>query len=447
MNFFTSSFYYFLPTKIFCSSRFTYPRSADATSAAHAAVLVAAVLPVLHNVSLFTLKMTALGRDMLTLRICTRFRSGAGTCRLQSTLAEQLKQAVSGINPKDSEGEQKRILSEQRDSKGEPFRAVFLGPKRKLRVQLSIEKETGQAKEQSLPRSDIFQRMVIRRPRKEEMSTEQDWPSVWPVARSFRSSVVPLPVRMGARRHPERRAPFKTEGNLELVKIPNFLHLTPAAIERHCNAIKKFCTKWPEKLDKKTCQKFFPLTVSYCDYVHQGNSLRDMRSRVIIVQLKLSAFHLDEHAVDKLIRLAGDRYNPENDTLTIVTDRCFTRKQNYDYAMYLLIALYSECSKLEDWEVKKFENIRLTSRTTDFKGSKIEIQLQRLLSNIKDAKSSETTTKQEVGSRLEEFSKSWENYRNNKETFEAVRNYAESIKKLLGISQLLDQKPVNTSTA
>lgn len=28
------------------------------------------------------------------------------------------------------------------------------------------------------------------------------------------------------------------EGNLELVKIPNFLHLTPAAIERHCNAIK-----------------------------------------------------------------------------------------------------------------------------------------------------------------------------------------------------------------
>lgn len=32
-----------------------------------------------------------------------------------------------------------------------------------------------------------------------------------------------------------------------------------------------------------------------------------------------------------------------------------------------------------------------------------------------------------------------------KETFEAVRNYAESIKKLLGISQLLDQKPVNTS--
>nr|CRZ26100.1 Bm11068 [Brugia malayi] len=203
---------------------------------------------------------------MLTLRICTRIctRSDTSTCRLQSTLAEKMKQAVSGINPNDSEEEQKRILSEERDSKGEPFRPVFLYPKRKLRMQLNIERETGQMKVQSLPRGDIFQRMMVRRPRKEEMSTEQDWPSVWPVARSFRSSVVPLPIRMGARRHPERRAPFKTEGNLELVKIPNFLHLTPAAIERHCNAIKKFCTKWPEKLDDNARHKVMLKLLQNC---------------------------------------------------------------------------------------------------------------------------------------------------------------------------------------
>ncbi|VDM92056.1 unnamed protein product [Onchocerca ochengi] len=370
---------------------------------------------------------------LIPLRVCTLSRSATSTCRLESTLAERMKQAVSGINPKDSEGDQKQMLNEQRDSKGEPFRPVFLGPKRKLRMQLNIEKETGQTKVQSLPRGDIFQRMMIRRPRKEEMSTDQDWPSVWPVARSFRSSVVPLPVRMGARRHPERRAPFKTEGNLELVKIPNFLHLTPAAIERHCNAIKKFCTKWPEKLDKKTHHKFFPLTISYCDYVHQGNSLRDMRSRVIIVQLKLSELHLNEHALDKIIRLAGDR--------------CFTRKQNYDYAMYLLIALYSESFKIEDWEAKKFENIRLISRTTDFKGSKMENNLQHLLNNMKEKKDNETDAKQKIDSKLEEFSKSWENYRNSKETFETVRNYAESIKKLLGIPQLPDAKTINTSAS
>uniref|UniRef100_A0A915Q720 Ribosomal protein S24/S35 mitochondrial conserved domain-containing protein n=1 Tax=Setaria digitata TaxID=48799 RepID=A0A915Q720_9BILA len=365
--------------------------------------------------------------DMLTsLRACSRLREDLSTCRLQSTLAKTMKQAVAGINPEDIKEDQKQILSEQRDSKGEPFRPVFLGSKRKLRIRSNIERETGQVVVQNLPRGDLFQRIMVRRPRKEEMSTEQDWPSVWPVARSFRSSVVPLPIRMGARKHPERRAPFKTEGNLELVKIPNFLHLTPAAIERHCSAIKKFCTKWPEKMDEKIRRKFFPLTLSYCDYVHQSNSLRDMRSRVITVKLKISELHLDEHALDKLIRLAGEK--------------CFTRKQNYDYAMYLLIALYSESHKVEDWEVKKFENIRLVSRTTDFKGSKMENDLQNLLNNIEKRKGNDTNTKQNVDSRLKEFSKSWENYRNSKETFETVRIYAESIKKLLGVSQLPNQK-------
>ncbi|VDM96719.1 unnamed protein product [Thelazia callipaeda] len=303
-------------------------------------------------------------------------------CRLQSNLAEAMLQAVSGIDINQEEKDQKRSLEEQRDSKGEPFRPVYLGPNRKLRTQLNIERETGQTEIKSLPRGDLFQRITVRRPRKEEMSTEQDWPNVWPVSRSFRSSVVPLPVRMGSRRHPDRRAPFKTEGNLELVKIPNFLHLTPAAIERHCNAIKKFCTKWPEKLDVNMRHKFFPLILSYCDYVHQGNSLRDMRSRVIVVNLKVSDLHLDEHAFDKLVRLAGDRYNPETDMLTVITDRCFTRKQNYDYAMYLLVALYSESYKIEDWEMKKFENIRLVSRTNDFCGSKMEANLRPLLSNL-----------------------------------------------------------------
>lgn len=85
--------------------------------------------------------------------------------------------------------------------------------------------------------------------------------------------------------------------------------------------ISEFCTKWPEKLKEKARSEFFPLTISYSDYIHQGNSLRDMRSRVITVDLRLSSLRLNEHAADKLIRLAGDRYNPENDLLTIVTDR------------------------------------------------------------------------------------------------------------------------------
>jgi len=51
---------------------------------------------------------------------------------------------------------------------------------------------------------------------------------------------------------------------------------------------------------------------------------------------------LDEHARDKMIRLVGERYDEESDMLTIVTDRCPTRKQNYDYGIYVLTALYHE---------------------------------------------------------------------------------------------------------
>ena len=70
----------------------------------------------------------------------------------------------------------------------------------------------------------------------EEMSPSQDWPSVWPAAASFNPSVVPLPIRMGFVKG-EKLVPDKWL-NLELVKIPNFLHLTPEHIRRHCAAIK-----------------------------------------------------------------------------------------------------------------------------------------------------------------------------------------------------------------
>jgi small subunit ribosomal protein S35 len=70
------------------------------------------------------------------------------------------------------------------------------------------------------------------------MSTSSDWSVAWPSAATFKSSVVPLPVRMGFRANPKKTPPFKTAGNLELLKIPNFLHLTPLHMEKHCQAIK-----------------------------------------------------------------------------------------------------------------------------------------------------------------------------------------------------------------
>lgn len=64
-----------------------------------------------------------------------------------------------------------------------------------------------------------------------------------------------------------------------------------------------------------------PITVKYSDFVHQGTSLRDMRARVVTIQVKLSSLALDDHMREKFRRLAGNRYEEATDTLTIVTDR------------------------------------------------------------------------------------------------------------------------------
>lgn len=122
---------------------------------------------------------------------------------------------------------------------GEEFRELYVMPKRKLRGQTQLEAATGRTEYKTRSRMDLMDRLAERPPRSEEMDPEsQKWSDVWPAARTFASSVVPLPIRMGSRPNVEKRAPFKKEGNLELVKIPNFLHLTPAAIQQHCEAIK-----------------------------------------------------------------------------------------------------------------------------------------------------------------------------------------------------------------
>lgn len=68
------------------------------------------------------------------------------------------------------------------------------------------------------------------------MPVDQDWANVWPTASSFKPSVVPLPLRQGFN---EKGAPPGKFGNAELMKIPNFLHLTPPAIKKHCAAIRR----------------------------------------------------------------------------------------------------------------------------------------------------------------------------------------------------------------
>ncbi len=89
-------------------------------------------------------------------------------------------------------------------------------------------------------------RVVIKAtPREKTMKPDQDWPSAWPAARTFHPASVPLPIRQGFTNLKAQVTPHKY-ANVELLKIHNFLHLTPPAIKRHCDSLKKFCTKWPE---------------------------------------------------------------------------------------------------------------------------------------------------------------------------------------------------------
>ncbi|KAL3119684.1 hypothetical protein niasHT_009630 [Heterodera trifolii] len=240
------------------------------------------------------------------------------------------------------------------------FNKLFImPPNRPTRIKKAMNILFGRTEEEKRVSGNFVSRIAERNPRREDMSTTQDWPSVWPTAQSFRSSVVPLPVRMGFRRRPERFEPKGPYGNLELMKIPNFLHLTPAHVQRHGQAIKKFCTKFPEELKQADVkEQYMPLQLVYSDYVHQGNNIRDKRAREVTAKIKLSSFGLkDTHAHNKCRQLVGDRYDEETDIVTFKADNCPLRRQNLDYIAYQLTVVYHESHRVEPWEASMVDQV------------------------------------------------------------------------------------------
>ncbi|XP_040197617.1 28S ribosomal protein S35, mitochondrial [Rana temporaria] len=269
-------------------------------------------------------------------------------------------------------------------------------------------------------------------PRTERMLPDQDWTSVYPTAASFKPSAVPLPVRMG---NPLRRgAPPDKYGNLELMKVPNFLHLTPLAIKKHCAVLKGKCsafcsaTEWPAALsDDDQCKQHFPIELKSMDYVFAGPSIRNPEARVVTLQIKLSNLNLDQHARKKLIKLAGSRYNAERDTLTIQTDRCPLRMQNEDYAMYLLTVLYHESCKTEAWESERDEG---EMDEYIWEGSMSEKNALQTLSKSCGTSSEEILQSPSV----QEYRSAMLNLRNEGETEDNIGTYKESVKKMLNIA-------------
>ena len=143
--------------------------------------------------------------------------------------------------------------------------------------------------------------------RSRTMKPDQRWGDVWPAARTFHPAVVPLPVRQGVVQTKAQVVPSKY-GNTELMKIPNFLHLTPPVIKEHCAAIAKFCTAWPAGLEtEEETERHFPLTFTASDYLNSSSSIRDRRSRIVQLRVNINSLPLDDHARDKFIRLVGPR--------------------------------------------------------------------------------------------------------------------------------------------
>ncbi|XP_072291550.1 small ribosomal subunit protein mS35 [Eucyclogobius newberryi] len=277
----------------------------------------------------------------------------------------------------------------------------------------------------------------VRRPRREEgpprtekMPVDQDWTAVYPSATPFRPNAVPLPIRMG---YPIKGgvAPDK-KGNMELIKIPNFLHLTPTAIKKHCEALKSFCTEWPSALDTDAkCDKHFPIKVQTTDFVSSGLSLRNPSARIVHLQVKLSSLNLDDHARKKMIKLVGSRYRKNTDLITITTDSCPLQKQNYDYAVYLLTVLYHESWKTEGWEAEKTVT---DMEEYSWENSPSQRNLLDTLTHMKvvEEEDGDEVRQQLLGrAEVQEYKDSVTRLKNEGENEDTLLQYKEAVKKVL----------------
>ncbi|KAK3852249.1 hypothetical protein Pcinc_041156 [Petrolisthes cinctipes] len=258
-------------------------------------------------------------------------------------------------------------------------------------------------------------------PRYKRQKLDQNWGNVWPTARTFHPATVPFPVRQG---YPATGQPTPDKwGNAELMKIPNFLHLTPPVIKQQCEVLKKFCTPWPVGLETPAKQdKHFPATVSTSSYLHSSPSLRDDRARIVTMKVSLKSLELDDHGRDKLLRLVKDHHDPKTDTLTLVADRCPLSTQNRDYCTYLLTVLYTEAMKTEPWEHEK--NVADYERYV-WEGSRSEAAA-RALFNARDDSPSEDV--------LTEYAKVVTELHNEGEDDSSVSRYRESVLKLVGLT-------------
>ncbi|XP_026762123.1 28S ribosomal protein S35, mitochondrial [Galleria mellonella] len=282
----------------------------------------------------------------------------------------------------------------------------------------------------------VNRRADVQPDRADRMPTDQNWGNVWPGPKTFHPSSVPLPLRQGY--VPKGQAPPGKKANAELMKIPNFLHLTPPVIKAQCEAIKQFCTEWPKLLNsEEAIENHYPVEIITSDYCHASPSIRNPLARIVTLRVKLSTLKLDQHARDKFIRLVGERYDPETDLVTITADRCPIRKQNQDYVNYLLTACYHESWNFEEWEREKMEE-DMEYYNWDKNPSKRSLvnwylKTQNQSKELSDEEYSNYDVSQIPNG--EEYKVAVSSYMNDGESEGTVEKYGEAVRKLLGLPQ------------
>jgi len=195
-----------------------------------------------------------------------------------------------------------------------------------------------------------------------------DWTRIWDTASAYNPFLIPLPVRCGRAQEKKPGIAPTAHGNVELLKIPNFFHLTPIAIEKHCAALKPYITPWPKSVNRS-------IRITTINYIYAGPSVRHPDSRFVKLQVNLSDLDLDKHGERKFKLLVGDRYNSETGEFTLTTGQCPTRAQNKEYAYYLLATLYEEAKKTEPWEA---EADNYTEEFVDAEVAKVRGQIDPL---------------------------------------------------------------------
>lgn len=110
--------------------------------------------------------------------------------------------------------------------------------------------------------------------------------------------------------------------------------------------------------------------------------------------------------------------------LTLVTDRCPLRKQNLEYAQYLLTALFHESYIIEPWESIKSE---ADMEYYDWNRNKSKEIVEEIL---KYGNRSDASLKSTDG-----YAKSVEDLFNDGENEQNIQKYKEEVLKLLDLKQ------------